>query len=159
MQHSDPNDKIVVLFLAIEHGDNLAVRNFWDGHYHPLVRMIRQWYGNEPRIATDEEDVAVDVLVDVIGRVQRGECRSVESEVEIVALLCVTARHRFLSQRRFDSRRKRFAGSSRLDAADDVAAKNSSPADDAGELFEDLISLLSSPHDNKLWAILMQIRL
>jgi DNA-directed RNA polymerase specialized sigma24 family protein len=159
MRHSDPDENIVCLLRAIEHGDEHAARDVWERHYDSLVRMFGRWFGQRSRTITDEEDLAVDVLDDVIQRIQRAECQSIVLEREFTALLCATARHRFITQRRFDCRQKRLAGMIPLEVSPDliVASGCGGPADDAFELEEELLSLLSIPHDNNLWGILILI--
>jgi DNA-directed RNA polymerase specialized sigma24 family protein len=157
--HDVPDDRILLLLRNVELGDDSAIADLWTRYYESVRHLIGSWRGRRAQQGDDAEQLALDVLFDVTQQIQRGVCHSMASEGQFIALLYVTARHRFLSQRKTDTRGKRFRGQGAglTGPIDNVVSRDAGPAEEALELEEELISLLSLPDDNKLSDILAAI--
>jgi RNA polymerase sigma factor (sigma-70 family) len=110
-------------------GDAAAACQLWERYYHHVVRLARQKLGDSPRVAADEEDVAISAFKSLCLRAARGQFHELNDRDDLWQLLVMITVRKAINQRKLEMRDKRGGGWRRIEA--DRMGQPTGP-DDAG---------------------------
>src|SRR6516165_2356911 len=91
-------------------GDAAAACQLWERYFHDIVRLARVKLGDSPRVAADEEDVAISAFKSLCLRAARGQFSELNDRDDLWQLLVMITVRKAINQRKHQSRRKRGGG-------------------------------------------------
>lgn len=97
-------------------GDVAAASRLWERYFHDLVRLARLKLGDSPRVAADEEDVAISAFKSLCLRAARGQFPELNDRDDLWQLLVTITIRKAINQRKHQSRGKRGGGRVRVEA-------------------------------------------
>jgi RNA polymerase sigma factor (sigma-70 family) len=97
-------------------GDVMAASWLWDRYFHDIVRLARLKLGDSPRVAADEEDVAISAFKSLCLRAARGKFRELNDRDDLWQLLVTITVRKAINQRKHQSRGKRGGGRVQVEA-------------------------------------------
>ena len=97
-------------------GDVLAASRLWERYFHDLVRLARLKLGDSPRVAADEEDVALSAFKSLCLRAARGQFPELSDRDDLWQLLVMITVRKAINQRKHQARGKRGGGRVQLEA-------------------------------------------
>jgi DNA-directed RNA polymerase specialized sigma24 family protein len=97
-------------------GDPLAASLLWERYFHDMVRLARRKLGDSPRVAADEEDVAISAFKSLCLRAARGQFHELKDRDDLWQLLVMITIRKAINQRKHQARGKRGGGRVPLEA-------------------------------------------
>jgi RNA polymerase sigma factor (sigma-70 family) len=97
-------------------GDPRAASQLWERYFHDLVRLARRKLGDSPRVAADEEDVAISAFKSLCRRAARGQFHKLTHRDDLWQLLVTITVRKAVNQRKHEGRGKRGGGRVRFEA-------------------------------------------
>jgi RNA polymerase sigma factor (sigma-70 family) len=97
-------------------GDVMAASWLWERYFHHIIRLARQKLGNSPRVAADEEDVAISAFKSLCVRAARGQFQQLNDRDDLWQILFTITVRKALNQRKHQARAKRGGGRARIEA-------------------------------------------
>jgi DNA-directed RNA polymerase specialized sigma24 family protein len=97
-------------------GDPLAASRLWERYFHDIVRLARRKLGDSPRVAADEEDVAISAFKSLCLRAARGQFHELNHRDDLWQLLVMITVRKAINQRKHQGRGKRGGGRVRFEA-------------------------------------------
>jgi DNA-directed RNA polymerase specialized sigma24 family protein len=94
----------------------VAASRLWERYFHELVRLARLKLGDSPRVAADEEDVAVSAFKSLCLRAARGQFHELNDRDDLWQLLVTITIRKAINQRKHQSRGKRGGGRVQIEA-------------------------------------------
>src|SRR5215469_2410844 len=91
-------------------GDVMAASRLWERYFDDLVRLARRKLGDSPRVAADEEDVAISAFKSLCLRAARGQFSELNDRDDLWQLLVMITVRKAINQRKHQARRKRGGG-------------------------------------------------
>jgi RNA polymerase sigma factor (sigma-70 family) len=91
-------------------GDGMAASQLWERYYHDIVRLARRKLGDSPRVAADEEDVAISAFKSLCLRAARGQFHELKDRDDLWQLLVTITVRKAINQRKHQARGKRGGG-------------------------------------------------
>jgi RNA polymerase sigma factor (sigma-70 family) len=108
-------------------GDAAAACQLWERYFHDIVRLARWKLGDSPRVAADEEDVAISAFKSLCLRAARGQFHELNDRDDLWRLLVMITVRKAISQRKHQVQHKRGGGWNRIEA--DRMGKPTGPND------------------------------
>ncbi|NOZ39770.1 MAG: RNA polymerase subunit sigma-70 [Planctomycetes bacterium] len=107
----DPEGSVTLWIANLQVGQaNQAEHDLWDRYFRRLVALARMKLGDAPRIAEDEEDVAVSALRSFYSGVAAGRFPNLEDRHNLWALLAKITACKAINQRNRQLAQKRGGG-------------------------------------------------
>jgi RNA polymerase sigma factor (sigma-70 family) len=97
-------------------GDVAAASRLWERYFHDIVRLARMKLGDSPRVAADEEDVAISAFKSLCLRAARGQFPELTDRDDLWQLLVTITIRKAINQRKHQAREKRGGGRVRIQA-------------------------------------------
>jgi DNA-directed RNA polymerase specialized sigma24 family protein len=97
-------------------GDCMAASPLWERYFHDIVRLARLKLGDSPRVAADEEDVAISAFKSLCLRAARGQFPELNDRDDLWQLLVMITIRKAINQRKHQSRGKRGGGRVQIEA-------------------------------------------
>lgn len=110
-----PESSIAKWICGVRAGDSAAVQTLWDAYFVKLVRLARSKLAGVPRVAADEEDIALSAFKSFCVRAEQGQFPQLNDETDLWSLLVRITARKAVDRRRYESRTKR-GGTRSLDA-------------------------------------------
>ncbi len=155
MDNQSPDTCVTEWLGRLKTGDEEAARRLWNGYFPKLVAFALRRLRAAPRVAADEEDVAVSAFDSFCRGVQQGRFVRMNDRDDLWQVLSVLTQRKASSLARRETRAKRGGG--RVVQASVVAdgdeAHNPLAGISAGELEPELAALVTEECD-RLFALL-----
>jgi RNA polymerase sigma factor (sigma-70 family) len=97
-------------------GDVGAASRLWERYFQDMVRLARMKLGDSPRVAADEEDVAISAFKSLCLRAARGQFPELVDRDDLWQLLVTITIRKAINQRKHQARDKRGGGRVRIEA-------------------------------------------
>jgi DNA-directed RNA polymerase specialized sigma24 family protein len=107
--------------VRLRAGDDAAAQPLWEGYFRRLVELARSRLRGVPRVAADEEDVALSAFDSFCRGATQGRFPQLHDRNELWRLLVVITAHKALDRLRHERRQKR-GGVRQLSALEDEEA-------------------------------------
>jgi DNA-directed RNA polymerase specialized sigma24 family protein len=157
---STNNDGTVTFYLKqLKAGESGAARPIWDAYFVKLVNVVRGKLKSFPRMASDEEDVALSALRSFCERVDKGAFPKLDDRGDLWQVLYVITTRKALSLIRRESTLKKgggrvvqasaLCGDSDANALEQFAGTEPTP-EHAAEIAEEYTRLLNKLVDADL---------
>jgi RNA polymerase sigma factor (sigma-70 family) len=91
-------------------GDPRAASQLWERYFDDIVRLARRKLGDSPRVAADEEDVAISAFKSLCLRAARGQFQQLNDRDDLWQLLVTITVRKAINQRKREGRPKRGGG-------------------------------------------------
>jgi RNA polymerase sigma factor (sigma-70 family) len=138
---------------AIKRGDQAAANGLWDSYYRRLVGLARARLRDIPRLAADEEDVALSAFDSFCRRAQAGRFRRLNDRNDLWQILALITVRKAIDLRNYEGRQSRASGRVRSlteltqDALETIGADEPTPelAAQLAEEFQRLLQQLEDP--------------
>lgn len=91
----------------LKQGDENALARLWERYFPTIKRKARAHFGNEPRVARDEEDIALSVMGTLV---KQSTLADVTEREGLLRLLLVITKHKVSSEKRFQKASARGSG-------------------------------------------------
>jgi DNA-directed RNA polymerase specialized sigma24 family protein len=146
------NDPVTVWLGQLQAGDAAAVRSLWDRYFRRLVGLARRKLRDDPRRATDEEDVALSAFDSFCRNAEAGRFPDLTDRNSLWRLLAAFTLRKAAHHMR-DSRRQKRGGRAstddRTEAVGEVLSREPNP-ELAAEIADECRRLLAALGDAEL---------
>lgn len=92
---------------AFQGGDREAIRHLWKRYFNRMIGLARQKLGDSPRVAADEEDVALSAFDSFCQGVEQGEFSRLQDRDDLWRLLVVITLRKAVNLIHHEGRQKR----------------------------------------------------
>ncbi len=135
----------------LKHGDAYAAQKLWETYFARMVRLARQRLDAAPRLAADEEDVALSAFHSFCLGAQEGRFSLLTDRGRLWSLLVAITAHKCVDLVRSENRVKR-RGTEALPPFDELISHEPSPefAAEVADQLNHLLTLLDATGDTEL---------
>src|SRR5436190_14674962 len=105
-----PADAISIWLNRFKEGDVEAAQPLWNTYFTKMVTLARAKLGTAPRVARDEEDVAISAFVSFCEGVKEGNFPQLENRNDLWAILFTIIVAKAAGHARSEGRQKRGGG-------------------------------------------------
>lgn len=123
---ADESD-ITMIFDQLKEGRESAAGRIWDAYFGAVVQEARKRMRYDAKRASDEEDVALSVMRNVIEGAKAGRFESHQDRTDLWRLMIAITRQKVIDRRRGENRLKRGGGEVRGESVF-ITPGNDSPA-------------------------------
>jgi len=107
---SSPGETISVWLNRLKSGDQAAAKPLWDAYYRKLVTLARMKLGTAPRVARDEEDVALSAFASFCRGAEDGRFPRLGDRDDLWSILFTITERKAAMHARHEGQQKRGAG-------------------------------------------------
>ena len=101
---------VTVWLNELKAGDDIAAQQLWNRYFARVVAFCRKTLADQPRRASDEEDVALIAFENFFRGAQEGRFPRLDDRDDLWQLLVMIASRKASSQIQYQNRKKRGAG-------------------------------------------------
>jgi DNA-directed RNA polymerase specialized sigma24 family protein len=105
-----PEGSVTHWLTLAKAGDDAAVQELWERYFAQLVRVCHRKLGDNPRRASDEEDVALSAFNSFVEGTRRGRFPRLNDRHDLWQVLLVVAARKAIDQHHHNLRQKRGGG-------------------------------------------------
>ena len=151
---SSGSGSVTAWIVRLKTGDENAAERLCDRYFQSLVGLARVKLGKSPRIAADEEDVALNVFEILCRGAASGRLDRVANRDDLWWLLLAITNQQAINQKKHETRQRRGGGQVKVetDLADEIASDHVFSLDDLASNVPtpEFLTLMAEQHQRLL---------